>query len=110
MQRNSGRIDFSSNPKVKELFSRKKVGDKVEFETKAQINKLTDEAVEFSVEEIIVEDDGAEDQDQEEGKDKPDKEEKDKESGEDIADKPIRMEITAPTVGESTGGGGFGGY
>lgn len=56
------RIDFSNNADLKEVFSRKEVGDECELTIRIQVNELTPEYVSGTILEIEADDYGDKDE------------------------------------------------
>lgn len=55
--KNSFRIDFADNPELKEYFQRKSSGDTCRLEIEVQVNEVTQDGIEATIEEIVLPDD-----------------------------------------------------
>lgn len=77
MDKNQLRLDYTNNPDLAELFSRKKVGDSCTVEVDFQVDEITDTGVVGTIKNVSSDD-------------YPDKE------AEPEPDKPMMMEMSAP--------------
>jgi hypothetical protein len=64
-------INFEKSPELKELFSRKKAGDKCEFEVTVQVNEISPDGMKGTIESITFEDDEGEEKEAEPDAEKP---------------------------------------
>lgn len=85
-------LDFTDNPKLAELFSRKSPGEKCRMEVTLTLKNKTETGIEGTIDEIVA--------------DRPDKKKKPDDT-EKITDKPLRMDITSSEPDTTEVGEGY---